>query len=98
MGIPGHWEWVILLVIVLIIFGPKKLPQLAQAIGKSVRELKNGMAGLSEEIKKPADQPREAENGPSVRPPGDEKARPVERSQAEQVQADQAEEEPKKEV
>jgi sec-independent protein translocase protein TatA len=42
----GMPEMVILLAIVLIIFGPKKLPSLGRAIGKSIREFKGGMKDL----------------------------------------------------
>jgi sec-independent protein translocase protein TatA len=51
MGI-GTREMVIFLIIVLIIFGPKNLPRLAQAVGKSVRELKKGLQGVEEEFHK----------------------------------------------
>jgi sec-independent protein translocase protein TatA len=57
----GIGEWVVVLVIVLIFFGPKNLPKLAQSIGKSVRELKNGLNGLGDDLKEtltsPPDQP-----------------------------------------
>jgi TatA/E family protein of Tat protein translocase len=46
MGI-GQTELLIVLVVVLIIFGPTKLPQLARSIGRSVRELKSGMSDLT---------------------------------------------------
>ncbi len=36
----GGWEWAILLVIVLIVFGVGKLPQIGGAIGKSIREFR----------------------------------------------------------
>lgn len=36
----GGWEWVILLVIVLIVFGAGKLPEIGGAIGKSIREFR----------------------------------------------------------
>jgi sec-independent protein translocase protein TatA len=62
MGI-GSRELIIFLVIVLIIFGPKNLPKLAQAIGRSVRELKNGMAGLSEDVNEAAHGPTEKKSG-----------------------------------
>ena len=39
----GWTEIVIILIIVLIIFGPKKLPELARAIGRSVREYREGL-------------------------------------------------------
>jgi len=38
IGIPG---FIILLVLVLIIFGPAKLPQLGRAVGETIREFRN---------------------------------------------------------
>lgn len=42
MGTP---ELIIILVVALLIFGPKNLPKLGQAIGKSVKGLRDGMEG-----------------------------------------------------
>lgn len=44
----------ILLAIILILFGAKKLPELARGVGESVRELKKGLSG--------DDSPRVAKN------------------------------------
>ena len=41
----GMTEILIILVIILILFGPKKLPQLARSIGDSVREYRKGLSG-----------------------------------------------------
>ncbi|MBN1484445.1 MAG: twin-arginine translocase TatA/TatE family subunit [Chloroflexia bacterium] len=40
----GWPEILLLLLIALLIFGPSKLPELAKAIGKTIRELRQGMA------------------------------------------------------
>jgi sec-independent protein translocase protein TatA len=44
-GIQG-WEWIWILIIALLLFGPKKLPDLGRAVGKSIREFKNATSGL----------------------------------------------------
>ncbi len=56
MGGLGFPEMVVILVIALIIFGPSKLPQLGEGMGKAIRNFKQGMReGLDEkeETKKP---------------------------------------------
>lgn len=41
-GRPGIWELLIILVVLLLLFGAKKLPELARSIGKSINEFKKG--------------------------------------------------------
>ncbi len=48
-GIRG-WEWIILLVIILLIFGPSKIPDLARSVGKAITEFKKGIKGAKEEL------------------------------------------------
>lgn len=45
IGLPmtGIWEWVIVLVVVLIFFGAGKLPSVLGQMGKGVRAFKDGM-------------------------------------------------------
>jgi sec-independent protein translocase protein TatA len=47
-GMLGGWEWLIILVIVIIIFGVGKLPQVGGAIGKSIREFREASANPKE--------------------------------------------------
>ncbi len=48
---------IFILVIVLIIFGPGKLPELGKGLGKGIREFKDALkGGLSKESDKPAEQ------------------------------------------
>lgn len=47
----GPLEIVILLVVVLLIVGPKKAPDVARSLGKSVRELKDTVDGTQREMR-----------------------------------------------
>jgi len=47
----GIWEIVLILVIILIIFGVGKLPQVGSALGKGLRSFKKGQSGEEEEEK-----------------------------------------------
>jgi len=42
-GMPGPAEWLVILIIILLIVGPKKLPELMRSLGKSVNSFKRGM-------------------------------------------------------
>ncbi len=54
MGKLGIGELAIILVIVLIVFGPKKLPELAKSMGQAVKEFKKGQQDLEETLNQPA--------------------------------------------
>ena len=36
-GMPGGSEWLVILLVVLLLFGAKRLPELARGLGKSIR-------------------------------------------------------------
>ena len=40
---PGGTEWILIGAVVLLLFGGKKLPELARSLGKSSKEFKKGM-------------------------------------------------------
>ena len=45
MPTPGPLELVIILVVVLVIFGPKRLPDLGRSLGRGMREFKDSVTG-----------------------------------------------------
>lgn len=46
----GTWEIIVILFIVLLLFGGKRLPELAKSLGKGIREFKKASREISEEI------------------------------------------------
>jgi sec-independent protein translocase protein TatA len=46
IGLP---EILIVLIIALIVFGPKRLPELGRSLGKGINEFKDGMGGVHED-------------------------------------------------
>lgn len=48
-GLPGGMEWVIILAIVLLLFGPRNLPRLGKSIGKTIRGVREGVEGKIDE-------------------------------------------------
>ena len=53
----GAQELMVILVIVLVLFGGSKLPDLAKSLGKSMKEFKKGIASEPEEDQAPKPQP-----------------------------------------
>ena len=53
LGMPGGIEWVIVLLVILLLFGANRLPQLAKGMGESIRNFKQGMAENEAEDEKP---------------------------------------------
>ena len=60
LGVP---ELLIILAVALLIFGPKHLPKLGKAMGKTVKSLRDGLNngdGIVKEVDVPEDEPEEA--------------------------------------
>ena len=51
IGMPGGWEWIIILVVILLLFGGSRLPQLAKSLGQSKRAFKEGLDDAEEEAR-----------------------------------------------
>lgn len=50
MGMPGPTELIILLVIILLLFGAKRIPELAKGLGSGMREFKKSSSGDYDEV------------------------------------------------
>lgn len=52
LGMP---ELIVILVVLLLLFGAKRLPEIGRALGKTVQEIKKGMKEITTEESKPDD-------------------------------------------
>ena len=58
----GPWEILLILVVVLLVFGAKRLPEMGAAMGKGIREFKKNISEMKETIEK-----AESEDTPPAR-------------------------------
>ncbi len=56
----GGGEILLILVFVLIFFGPKKIPEIAQGLGKGIREFKKATREIQDVVEKEVNQVKEA--------------------------------------
>lgn len=87
-GIGGP-EMVMVFLLVLLLFGGKKLPEFAKGLGKSVREFKRAAAGVEDEIRRaidtaPSSDSPPAKPAPRIEPP--KATKPPEAAPAESVE------------
>jgi sec-independent protein translocase protein TatA len=52
----GGWEWVIVILAVLLLFGAKKIPELARGLGTGIKEFKKATREVTEEIQNAGDE------------------------------------------
>ena len=73
MGNLGFGELLFIMVIALLVFGPKRLPELGRSLGKGLTELKRATSGLKEsieqEIKNAAVEARRESNSSGAQQP-----------------------------
>lgn len=60
----GFWELVVILALVLLLFGPRKLPELAKGLGNAIREFRRGLNDASRELKEEFEQAGEQPQAP----------------------------------
>lgn len=65
LGNIGPLEIVVVLIIALIVFGPKRLPELGSSLGKGIREFKGSLSGENDDEPAP---PPEIEPGEPAQP------------------------------
>jgi sec-independent protein translocase protein TatA len=76
------WELLILLVVLLLIFGAKRLPEMGRSLGKGMREFKDAVTGVEEPTTTPT---TPAELPPSPEPSATRTETEAERAERERV-------------
>ena len=59
LGIIGGQEIIVIALIVLVLFGGKKIPELMKGLGKGVKEYREAMNGIEDEVKSINEEPAE---------------------------------------
>ncbi|GAB4398469.1 MAG: hypothetical protein OHK003_20760 [Anaerolineales bacterium] len=55
LGLPRGAEWIVILLIVILVFGPGRIGKLAGELGKSIKSFREGLSGKDEEAEKTSD-------------------------------------------
>ena len=69
-AMPGGWEMVVIAIVILLLFGAKKLPELARGLGKGIREFQKAKDDLVDEVQK------QSEATPEIKEPSQTKGPP----------------------
>lgn len=62
MGRIGAFELILILLIALVIFGPKKLPEIGRSFGEAIKEFRKGSADITKEFEDITKDPPESDN------------------------------------
>ena len=65
----GGWEVILILAVVLVLFGAKKLPELARGLGQGIKEFKKATNEVTSEIQRAADADDYSQRQVQYRPP-----------------------------
>lgn len=57
---PGGFEWIIIVLVILLFFGAKRIPELARGLGKGISEFRKASEDIKKEIEKGKDDIDEA--------------------------------------
>jgi sec-independent protein translocase protein TatA len=57
LGGLGMWEMIMIFLVVLLLFGAKRLPEIGSSLGKGIREFKGSIREIEKEVKAVGDEP-----------------------------------------
>jgi sec-independent protein translocase protein TatA len=63
LGMPGIPEMLLIALVILLLFGAKRLPELARGLGKGIREFRGAVSETSDQLKQAMDEPEKPASG-----------------------------------
>ena len=89
-GMPGAPEMLIILVIILVLFGAKKIPEFARSLGKATKEFKEAKSAFNDAVHSPVEEDEPKHN---IAPPAEEEKLEVDsKPEAKEAKAETASE------
>jgi sec-independent protein translocase protein TatA len=52
IGMPGLWEWLVIGGVLMLLFGARRIPEIARSLGSGVTEFKKGLRGEDDDAGK----------------------------------------------
>ncbi len=43
--IPGGWEWIVIILVIVVLFGAKRIPEMGKSLGQGIRGFKKELRG-----------------------------------------------------
>jgi sec-independent protein translocase protein TatA len=62
LGVIGPWQIVIIALVIVLLFGGKKIPELMKGLGKGVKSFKEGMNEIEEQINQADESPKKKDD------------------------------------
>ncbi len=62
LGGIGTWEILLIFLVILLLFGAKRIPDIAKSVGKGVTEFKRGLRDIQDEIETGVDHPSKSDD------------------------------------
>jgi sec-independent protein translocase protein TatA len=69
MGTLSPFHWIIVLLVIVLLFGAKKIPELAKGLGQGIKEFKKASSETTKELNE-AEKPNASKPGPEVKKEG----------------------------
>jgi len=68
-GFLGGWEWLIVILAVLLLFGAKRIPELAKGLGSGIKEFKKAAKEVTDEVQNAGESTPPAKSVTNAQPP-----------------------------